>query len=726
MRCASCDHDNRDAAKFCEECGTPVAPPPPSSRRPVGTSESGRPLAVSRDPRSYTPKHLADRILGARAALEGERKQVTVLFADIRGSMELAERFGPEGWHKVLDRFFHLVNEGVHRFEGTVNQYTGDGIMALFGAPLAHEDHAQRACHAALHMRDRLRAFGQELSKARGVELAIRMGINSGEVVVGSIGDDLRMDYTAQGHTVGLAQRVEQLAAPNSVCVAQATAALVADYFDLRDLGEFELKGVSEPVRVHQLERPRSERTRIDVVLARSGEHLVGRRDELALLEQGMEQALAGRGQVIAIAGEPGVGKTRLSLELVRECRARGALVAQAHCPAHAASVELLPIAELLRSLFDIHVGESPDKSRRKIRRSLLQLNKSFTESLPFVCDLLEVPDPQRPVKLVGDERRSYLAGLLRRVVQAQSAATPLVLFIDDVHCADAASGALLGEIVEALEWTRTLLLVNFRPGYKAAWLSGPYHRELVLGALSEDAADELLLRLVGDHPSTRDLRRLVRERTAGNPFFVEEVVQSLIERAALVRPPTEDGATALPLQLVQPVEDLIIPPTIQALLASRLDRLPQRDKTVLQAAAVIGRSFSPAVLRHLLAHEPPAGAVEGDAVDAALMALHEAEFLRGQDGNRDAELAFKHPLTQAVAYGSQLAEVRTRLHLGTARAIEDIHKNELGQYAALLAHHFAAAEWKHEANRWRRRAALRVTNIEVGRARSTRTTNRR
>jgi predicted ATPase len=613
----------------------------------------------------------------------------------------------------------------VHRFEGTVNQYTGDGIMALFGAPLAHEDHAQRACHAALHLRDRLREFSAELERTRGLAFAVRMGLNSGEVVVGAIGDDLRMDYTAQGHTVGLAQRVEQLAAPNTACLAQATAALAADYFELRDLGTFPLKGVSEPVRVYALDGARPQRTRIDVVLARSVGRLVGRRAELAQLEAALDEAMAGHGRVIGVVGEPGVGKTRLCLELVRHCETRGAVLAQAHCPAHAATVALLPILELLRSFFGIEPGEPAATTRRRIRASLRPLGRSFTAALPLVFDLLDVPDPERPLLLLDEQRRTQRAAFLRRLVQAQSATTPLVLFIDDAHCIDAEGDAMLAEIVDALGWTRTLLLVNFRPGYRPTWMDTSYYREIALAPLSDDDADELLCGLVGDDASTSDLRRLIRERTGGNPFFAEEVVQSLIDHGALAddaATPSAAGArrvgTTAPLRMTRPIDDLAIPATVQALLAARLDRLRGHDKQVLQAAAVIGRTFSPDVLRHVLAQATAESGLSDAGVDDALRALQHADFIRREDGESDAAYAFKHPLTQAVAYGSQLAESRARLHVAVARALQALHAEQLGQYAGLLAHHFAAANWTFEAARWRRRAALRVTNIELSRRR--------
>ncbi len=541
------------------------------------------------------------------------------------------------------------------------------------------------------------------------------MGLNSGEVVVGRIGDDLRMDYTAQGHTVGIAQRVEQIAAPNTACVAQATHALVADAFELRDLGAHTVKGVSELVRVYTLERAWPAQARIAAVMARGPARLVGRTSELAALDRALDDAMAGYGQVVGVVGEAGVGKTRLCLEVLRRCRARGATVAQAHCPSHAASVAFLPVLELLRSLFGVADDEPPETGRRKILDALDRITPGGRDALALVYDFLQLPDPDHPLLLLEEQRRARMAAFLRRLVQAHRAVGPLVLFVDDLHWVDRDGEALLGEIADALGWTPTLLLLNFRPGHRAAWMQVPYYREVPLAALSDEATDTLLRRLIGDHQSTADLRRLIRERTGGNPFFVEEIVQSLVDGGALGRATGASGRRRFVLQ--QPVAELSIPATIQALLAARLDRLVERDKLVLQAASVIGPSFSPTLLRHALSTDATdADSMEAAAVDAALAALERAEFIRRDAAAADRDCAFKHPLTQAVAYSSQLAESRSRLHVAVARSLQALNADRLGQHAALLAHHFAAANWTHEANRWRRRAALRVTSIELGR----------
>ncbi len=362
--CAGCGRSNPPDMRFCLGCGAPL------EARAAQLSKQDRPLRDAlrdRAPRSYTPKHLADRILASRSALEGERKQVTVLFADVKGSMELAESQGPEEWHQILERFFEILTEGVHRFDGTVNQYTGDGIMALFGAPIAHEDHAQRACFAALGLREAVGRYADELRVAKGLNFSVRMGMNSGEVVVGKIGDDLRMDYTAQGHTVGLAQRMEQLAAPEKVLLTEHTARLVSGYLALRDLGETTLKGAKAKLHVFELEGIGTARTRLDISRARGLSKFVGRADETRQIEAALERALAGQGQVIGVVAEPGTGKSRLCFELAERCRARGISVRFTTGVPHGKNVPFLPVIELLRDLYELDERESPRAQRNKI-----------------------------------------------------------------------------------------------------------------------------------------------------------------------------------------------------------------------------------------------------------------------------------------------------------------------------------------------------------------------
>jgi class 3 adenylate cyclase/tetratricopeptide (TPR) repeat protein len=646
-----------------------------------------------RDPRAYTPKHLADKILHSKSALEGERKQVTVLFADVKGSMELAEQLDPEEWHRIMDRFFTILAGGIHRFEGTVVQFTGDGIMALFGAPLAHEDHAQRACWAALHLQEGLRNYADELRRTRGLNFSVRMGLNSGEVVVGKIGDDLRMDYTAQGHTVGLAQRTEQLAEAGRTYLTEQTAALVGGYFRLRDLGAFTLKGVRHPVHIHELEGAGASRTRLDVSRARGFFRFVGRADEMAAVEAAMARACDGHGQVVGIMGEPGVGKSRLCHELTEKARARDMRVHTAHCVAHGKMVPFLPVLELMRDFFGLTEQDGDEAAQRKIAGTLLLLDQALTDALPLVFDFLGVADPaEPPLRMDPEARQRQLFALVKRVAQARSRREPALLLFEDLHWIDDGSAPFVETLVDAVPGTRTLLVVNFRPEYHAAWMQKSHYLQLPLLPLGPEASSELLRELLGSDPSVAGLGERIRKRTAGNPFFAEEIIQALAEAGSL------DGSKGA-YRLRAPVETLALPASVQVVLGARIDRLPEREKQVLQTAAVIGKEFGEAVLQRV------AGLPEAELA-AALRALVQAELVYETALYPEAEYTFKHPLTQEVAYGSQLGERRKRVHAAVARAIEATSAEKLDEQAALLAHHWERAGEALTAASWHARAA--------------------
>ena len=703
MQCTTCRHESPADSRFCLECGTPlpVRCPRCDAELPTGSkfcNRCGTPIAAAgpgaeRDPRAYTPQHLAEKILISRAALAGERKQVTVLFADVKGSMDLAEQLDPEEWHAIMDRFFQLLAEGVHRFEGTVNQYTGDGIMALFGAPIAHEDHAQRACWAALHLQEAVRGYADELRRRRSLNFSVRMGLNSGEVVVGRIGDDLRMDYTAQGHTVGLAQRMEQLAEVGRVYLTEHTAALVAGFFRLRDLGVFTVKGVREPIRAHDLEGAGTHRTRLDVARARGFSRLVGRQEETTTLEAALAHALDGQGQVVGVVGEPGVGKSRLCHELVERARGQRIRVQAAHCVAHGKMIPFLPVLELLRDFFEITAQDGDEAARRKIAGTMLLLDKALTDALPLLFDFLGVSDPADPSPRMDPEaRQRRLLALAKRVHMAQSRREPVVLLFEDLHWIDDGSAPYVETLVEAMPGTRTLLLLNFRPEYHAGWMQKSYYQQLPLLPLGAEASAELLRDLLGADPSLAGLTARIRERAGGNPFFTEELVQGLVETGSL-------EGTRGAYRLRTPAETLALPASVQTVLAARIDRLPEREKRVLQTAAVIGKEFAEPVLRRV---EPLPEA----ELAAALRALAQAELVYETALYPQAEYAFKHPLTQEVAYGSQLGERRRQVHAAVARAIEATSPEKLDEQAALLAHHWERAGETLTAADWHRRAA--------------------
>ena len=650
---------------------------------------------MPRDTRSYTPRHLAEKILTTRSALEGERKHLSILFVDVVDSMTLAEKLGAEEWHRVLDRVFEILAAAIHAVEGTINQFTGDGVMALFGAPIAHEDHARRACQAALAAREDLRAYAETL-RPRGVELAVRMGINSDEVVIGKIGDDLRMDYTAQGQSVGLAARVQQLAAPGTVLVTENTARLVEGFCLLSDAGLRSVKGVTAPVRVLELSAMGPARSRLDAAGRRGLTRLVGRDAELTWLEGVLARSIKSDGQVVGVVGEAGIGKSRLCLEFARRSRARGVALYEAHCPAHAVTVPRFAIRDLLRSFLGLTQTDEVEAMRQSVAEQLSALDASLADAVPLALDVLGVAAES------SSRTTLDLAGFMRRLLRSRSAAQPTLVLIDDAHWLDPASHDLVRELAAAVRGTRSLLLTNFRPEYRPAWTGGSHYHQLALSPLGAEAARELLHELLGSHGALGELADSILERTGGNPFFTEEVVQALVGAGSLVG---ERGA----YRLTAPVEALALPATVQALLASRIDRLNEVAKNVLQAAAVIGKQFDEPLLREA------SGVAAPRELDAALADLEDLDFIRPAGFSPHPEYAFKHPLMADVAYRSQLAERRGALHAAVAAALEKLHGDRLGEYASLIAHHWEASGRRFEAARWKRRAALNVANIKIG-----------
>jgi len=682
VACPRCTAINPRGQKFCDACG--------ESLSSVGSSPA-------RDARAYTPRYLVDRILTTRGALEGERKQVTVLFADLVDSMRLAERLGAEEWHRVLDRIFEIFSAGIHRFEGTINQFTGDGVMALFGAPVAHEDHARRACHAALSAMDELHAYAGTL-RARGIELSVRMGINSGEVVVGKIGDDLRMDYTAQGHCVGLAARMEQLAAPGTVLLTESTARLVEGFFALADVGSRIMKGVSAEIRTFELRGIGSRRTRLDGSGLRGLSRLIGRQTELTWLDGILARAMESNGQVVGVIGEAGVGKSRLCLEFIQRCRARGVATNEVHCPSHGATVPWLAMRDLMRGYLGLAPDAAADSVRRSVEQQLLALDAGFANAVPLVLEILGVAASGHPPERTAPQAATFM----RRFFRLQSMSRPGVLFLDDAHWMDRASEELVQVIAASVRGTPTLLLANFRPEYKPAWIGGPHYHQLALAPLGEEASRELLRDLLGSDDSLGELSARILERTGGSPFFTEEVVTALAASGSLLG---ERGA----YRLATPVETLALPATVQALLSARIDRLGERAKDLLQVASVIGKQFDEPLLQEV------SGLGDRHDLDAALGTLQDEEFFRLVTLSPRPEYAFKHPLVREVAYSSQLGERRARVHAAVATALEKLRSDRLGEYASLIAHHWEASGMRFEAARWKRRAALKVANIKVG-----------
>ena len=501
---------------------------------PVATSAPVEPPAQA--PLAYTPPYLAEKILTSRSALAGERKQVTVLFADLKGSMELLADRDPEEARQLLDPVLEHMMAAVHRYEGTVNQVMGDGIMALFGAPIAHEDHAVRACYAALAMQEFVQHYAEEVRRTQGLTVQIRVGLNAGEVVVRAIGNDLHMDYSAIGQTTHLAARMEQLATPGSILLTAATLRLVEGLVRVNALGPVPVKGLAEPVEVFELVGVTAIRRRLQAAAARGLSQFVGRDQELALLQQALQQAGAGHGQMAAMVGEAGVGKSRLVYEFVHSHRTQGWLVLESASVSYGKAAPYFPVLDLLRRYCHLEDGDDARTIRAKVTGQVLTLDAALQVAIPALLWLLDaLPDDSPFLTLNPPQRRQRTLDALKRVLLRESQVQPLVVVFEDLHWIDTETQALLDSLIESLPTARLLLLVNYRPEYQHGWGSKTYYTQLRLDPLPPASANALLHTVLGDDPSLAPLTQLLIVRTQGNPFFLEESVRTLVETQVLV-----------------------------------------------------------------------------------------------------------------------------------------------------------------------------------------------
>lgn len=712
MNCAKCGHGNPAGTKFCGECGTRLASgcsacgaenPPGNKFCGACGASLGTGAGERNAPVPNPPRHLAERILQSRQALEGERKQVTVLFADMKGSMELLADRDPEEARKLLDPVLERMMQAVHHYEGTVNQVMGDGIMALFGAPLAHEDHAVRACYAALRMQETVRRYTEELRSAHGVEVQIRVGLNSGEVVVRSIGSDLRMDYSAVGQTTHLAARMEQLATPGTIRLTAGTLALAEGYVAVKSIGPIPVKGLAQPVEVYELTGAGEARTRLQVSRARGLSRFVGRDLEMEQLRHAAEQSRAGRGQVVAVVGEPGVGKSRLYYEFLQSHHAREFLVLESGSVSYGKATPFLPLADLLRSYFMINARDDVRRIRVKVTGGLLTVDEALKDAIPVALWLLDaLPEDSPFLRLEPAERRRQTFAALKRMLLREIEGRPLLLVFEDLHWIDNETQAFLDGFMESVPASRVLLAVNYRPEYRHAWASKTYYRQLRVDPLPPQSAEDLLAGLLGNDPSLASLRPLLIARTEGRPLFLEESVRMLVETGALAG---ERGA----YRLVRAVESLQVPATVQAILASRIDRLEPEDKRLLQAAAVIGTHVPFAVLLAV-------AAIDEDSLRRGLARLQAAEFMYEARLFPELEFAFKHALTHEVAYSGVLQERRQALHRAAVDAIERIYADRLAEQIERLAHHAANAPASEKAVRYLREAGSKSVGRSANR----------
>jgi class 3 adenylate cyclase/tetratricopeptide (TPR) repeat protein len=694
MRCPACSCKNPSDSRFCLECGTPLdlRCPQCHAEIPSGAkfcNQCGVHVAGSgpgfgeRAPRAYTPRHLAEKILTTRSALAGERRQVTVLYADMAGFTGFAERLDPEDVHRIIARAFEHVTGAIHRFEGTVNQYTGDGLMALFGAPIAHEDGPRRAVHAALAIQRALRDYGAQLEAEHGSSLPMRIGINTGTVVVGRIGDDLRMEYTAVGDTVNLAARLQQVAPPGGVAVTEATHKLVSGFFETRDLGALQVKGHTAPVHAFEVVRARVRRTRLDAAGERGLTPLVGRQGELASLEELFYKAKSGYGQVAFVVGDAGIGKSRLVLELRRRLAQAGErpLWLEGRCVSFGEAIPFLPVLDQLRESFGIEENDGEPEIIAKVEDGMRSLG-GLEEQIPYVRYLLGVDPGDPSVRAMDAEpRRKRTFDAVRQTGLRGASRRPIVFVIEDLHWVDRSTEEYVGSVMDSIATTPQLLILTHRFGYAHPFGTRSFHTMVTLRTLSEGETLAMAGRVLGTEQFPAELKAALVEKAEGVPLFVEEVTKTLLDLGVLRR---EDGG----YRMAKGIAEVSIPDTIQGIIMARLDRLGENGKRTVQLASVIGRQF---VHRLLARVADLPGQLEG-----LINELKQLEIIYEQGLLTEPGYVFKHAVIQDVAYQSLLRERRKELHRAVAHAIEELYAERLAEHYGELAHHFFhAEEWQ-------------------------------
>jgi class 3 adenylate cyclase/tetratricopeptide (TPR) repeat protein len=682
VRCSNCGTLNAPGSKFCNECAAALTAGPKAS---ISTTTAGTRSEI----------HVSSEQIDS--AIEGERKNVTALFADIKGSMELMEDLDPEEARAIVDPALKLMIDAVHRYGGYVVQSTGDGIFALFGAPVAHEDHPQRALYAALRMQDEIRRYSRKLRESGDLPIEARVGVNTGEVVVRSITTGAgHLEYTPIGHSVSLAARMQALSPTGSIATTDSTHRLCEGYFTFKLLGPTAVKGASGPVEVYEVTGLGPLRTRLQRAAARGLTRFVGREREMEGLKYAAERARTGLGQIVAVMADPGVGKSRLFFEF-KAVSPSTWMVLESYSLSYGKASAYLPVIELLRNYFGLVSVDDERTQRERVAGKIAVLDRSLEDSLPYLLNLLGiVQDNELIGRMDGQIEKWRTLEAIKRILLRESLNQPLVVIFEDLHWIDEPTQEFLNLLADSIGTARILLLVNYRPEYSHRWGSKTYYTQLRLDPLGQETADEMLLSLLGDGHDLAPVKRLIIERTEGTPFFMEEMVQALFEDGVLKR----NGA----VKLAKPMNAVKVPTTVQAVLASRIDRLPSAEKELLQTLAVIGREF-PLVLAEHVTTAPR------EELERMLSKLQLAEFVHEQLAIGEVEYSFKHALTHEVTYGSVLAERRRQIHDRTARALETINAQQLENHYGELARHYLLGNDTASAFRYVRLAADQSVN---------------
>jgi class 3 adenylate cyclase/tetratricopeptide (TPR) repeat protein len=697
MECSKCQFENPEEMQFCVKCGNKLeinCPECGFSNSPAfqfcgkcghDLSQSAETPAIDfSQPQSYTPKFLADKILNNRSAIEGERKLVTVLFADVADYTSMAEKFDPEEVHQIMDGCFKILMAEIHSYEGTINQFTGDGVMALFGAPVAHEDHAQRACYAALSIQKAIGEYGEKLKEDSGVDFIMRIGLNSGPVIVGSIGDDLRMDYTAVGDTTNLASRMEGRAKPGTILGTDHTHKLARDFFEFEPLGTVEVKGKEEPVEAFELKKPSEVETRIEAAAAKGLTKFAGRKNSMAALMEAYDKAKSGSGQVVGVVGEAGVGKSRLLIELRNELANEENIYLEGRCLHYGGSMAYLPIHDILKSYFEIKEEDQEDLIKKKLAEKVLHFDERLKSALPPFQDLLSVKvadDTYLQLEPAAKKIRTFEA--IRNLLVCESENKPLVFVVEDLHWIDTMTEEFLNYLIDWLAGTHILLILLYRPEYTHQWGSKSFYSKIGVDQLTTQSSAQLVQNILEGGDVVPELKELILNRAGGNPLFVEELTHSLLENGSIQR---QDHQYVL----TKEAADIQVPATIQGIIAARMDRIEDSLKRIMQVASVIGREFAYRILQTIMGMQ--------EELKSSLINLQGLELIYEKSLFPELEYIFKHALTQEVAYNSLLQKRKKEIHEKIGNAIEELYPDRLEEYYELLAYHYTKSDNKQKA----------------------------
>ncbi|MGD8521778.1 MAG: adenylate/guanylate cyclase domain-containing protein, partial [Desulfobacterales bacterium] len=723
MICPTCKSDNREGVKFCEECGEKLELECPACQAKIPLEkkfcgECGHKLDVPVDSspkdlsfdekiakiQRYLPEGLTEKILSQRDRIEGERKQVTVMFCDLEGFTQISEKLGPEDAYTIIDQIYEILIHKVHDYEGTVNEMTGDGIMALFGAPIALEEAPQRAIRSAMAIHREMAMFSDKIKEeARGIPpLKMRVGIHTGLVVLGTLGNDLRVEFKAVGETVNLASRMEGLAEPGATYVTQDTYKLTEGFFRFEALGEKKVKGKAEPVRVYRVIGPSTRRTRFDVSAERGLTPFIGRDRELELLLDGFKRAKSGRGQAISIMAEAGVGKSRLLYEFRKAVVNEDATFLEGKCLSYNRGVAYHPVTDTLKANFDVLEDDGAAEIREKVIKGLKTLELDEVLIQPYFLELLSVKDSGiDKISMSPEAKKDRIMEALKQVVLKGSEIRPLILTYEDLHWVDKSSENALQYVLESIPAARVLMLFTYRPEFVHTWGSRSFHSQITLNRLSNRESLIMISHLLGTEDIESGLADLILEKTEGIPFFIEEFMKSLKELKLIEK---RNGR----YYFVKDIRDIAIPSTIQDVIMARVDSLPDDAKEVLQTGAVIEREFSYEQIKRV-------SSLPEKKLLSNLSALKDSELLYERGIYPELTYIFKHALTREVVYDSILTKRKENLHAKVAYAIEDLYKENIAEYYGALVEHFIESEIYEKAAEYSKlasRKAIKTASI--------------